>query len=217
MHVTVATLACALLVGGSGMPLEAPADGPVILVSADGLEWTSDPTTGFPADFGMVVPGSAHQADIWLKNVSGRSALLQLGVVLTTASTASFDGHLSMSAWTDEVGPNPVVAHTNTCLPLLEGQQLAAGEQVRVTLDVALDEAATNTSQGASVRPTYYVTLVEQTSGAVPPVGCTVPSNRPNTIASTGSPTLLWLLGGGALALACVVSGTAVRAGARRS
>lgn len=218
MHVTAAALVCALLLSGGGAVHAAPPDDDsFVLVSADGLEWTSNPTIDLPGDLGRLVPGSAHQADVWLKNVSGHTAILQLGVVLAADSGTTFGDFLTMSAHTHEVEPTPVVAETNTCLPLVDGQRLRAGEQVKVTIDVRLDAAATNTTQGASVRPTFYATLVEETSGAVPPVGCTVPSNRPDTIASTGSPMLPWVIGGGVLALCLLVLGTAIRLSARRS
>ncbi len=218
MHVTAAALALALVgSGGSGVHGAPPDDDSLVLVSADGLDWTSSPTTYLPGDLGTLVPGSAHQADVWLKNVSGHTAILQLGVVLSAESAATFGGFLTMSAQTQEVEPTPVVAQTNTCLPLFDGQRLPAGEQVKVTIDVRLDAAATNTGQGASVRPTFYATLVEDTTGAVPPVGCTVPSNRPETIASTGSPPQPWLLGGGALAMTLVVASITARLSARRS
>lgn len=219
MHVTAAALACVLLVSGGSVVRAAPHDDDsFVLLSADGLEWTSSPTTHLPDDLGRLVPGSAHHAEVWVKNASGHAAILQLGVVLAAESAATFEGYLTMSAQTNEVAPTPVVAQTNTCLPLFDGQRLRAGEQVTVTIDVRLDEAATNTTQGASVRPTFYATLVEETSGAVPPVGCTVPSNRPETIAATGSSVPLWLLGAGVLAL--VLGGAAAtraRRGARSS
>jgi hypothetical protein len=218
MHVTAVVLACALLVGGGSVVHVAPPDDDsCVLVSADGLEWTTSPTIDLPGDLGKLVPGSAHQADVWLRNVSGHTAILQLGVVLSADTAATFEGFLTMSAQTHEVEPTPVVAETNRCLPLFDDQPLRVGEQVKVTIDVRLDAAATNTSQGASVRPTFYATLVEETSGAVPPVGCTVPSNRPDTIASTGSPMLPWVIGGGVLAQCLLVAGAAVRLSAQRS
>lgn len=188
-----------------------------IEISTDGGEtWYLDGAPALFANLGEVTPGQSQSASIEVRNTSAVDSVLRLAQIVAVSATPGFVVDLNFEARTTAVaGPLVQNVALGVCTPLLNGQQLEAGQTATIDLTIALDESAGNGSQAGVAPIAFYISLVEDTGGALPPVSCAAgasaggdrPSTMPNTgadwmpVAATGGALAVALLGGGILAM----------------
>ena len=167
----------AVLVTTAGV-LSAPASAtaataPRLMVSGDGEHWQGRLDSALFGDDLRLVPGASTTGTFWVKNLSSEPAALSARLVDVTTSSPAFAEAVTVSSHSDlDVGDlPPVTLAGDGCTPVLAPVRLAAGQEVPVTVSVALDGSA---SDGTGDQTLDFGVLVTLTglAGAAVPKGC---------------------------------------------
>ena len=229
--------ACALIIVTAAAVLSAPpaaartptqATGSHLQLSSDGVNYGRSLTGPVFGPISGYVPGSTSSADVWVRNDAGDNAFLSVAalVVDADADMASnlglrIESDLGSTARTALAGPG-------SCSDIAVGWAVAAGENVRLTLNLDLDPDAPNATRRQRTELAFRFLLEDQDGstrrGACASGGGTVlaglpdsdhpPAAAPNgSLANTGTADpFRWL----AAALAAVAAGAGILAFVRR-
>lgn len=176
-RVVAVVVAVTALVASAGV-LSAPASAtaataPRLMVSGDGEHWQGRLDAALFGDDLRLVPGASTTGTFWVKNLSSEPAALSARLVDVTTSSPAFAEAVTVSSHSDlDVGDlPPVTLAGDGCTPVLAPVRLAAGQEVPVTVSVALDGSA---SDGTGDQTLDFGVLVTLTglAGAAVPAGC---------------------------------------------
>lgn len=207
-------VAAALVVAPGATSAARAADGD-LLVSTDGVAYTTGTTLPLFAPSVRFVPGDVDSAQVWVKNAATTAGLLRVELINPATDDPLFASHLALSATPaggvlQPVGFDTAIAN-GTCTVLSGTRVLAAGESLRLDIRSAVDTALTG-AQGQQGAVTFALraTLVDAAAGAaaqpgtaclaVPDAGPTPPPN-PGSLPHTGGTVPWTLVVLGALAL----------------
>lgn len=131
-------------------PAHAADDSDTLLeLGRDGVHYASEPLlTVFESGRGYV-PGESRSGIVWVRNASSQSAQLSLGVANAGSGPESaMAGYLQLGAaspqWSTTAGIPSGAGH---CTTMIEERNLAAGESLRIELDLAFDIKAPNSTR----------------------------------------------------------------------
>ena len=168
----LAATALAAIVALGGAPAAHAAPGGGVLVSSDGVTFTSTLPAGV---FGsaVLVPGATRTATLYVKNDSGVASELFLTVANAGASSPDLAGALTLSAASGARPPGPAVAldAAAPCATLLV-QGLAPGAVARLTLTLAMRDVDHQVAQGDTVAATVGVALQQSDTPIAPVSRC---------------------------------------------
>lgn len=157
----VAAVACLLI----ALPLPAPtahaSTASQLLLSADGIDWTTDGELPLVNASDLIVPGEEHTIVLWVRNASEDSAEF------------SVSGAWSPADWAE---PADVALAAGLIAPDPDGSALKGGEITQVPLTIALAPSAENDTRGASATLTMTITLTQAE-----------PADGTNPLAPTGT------------------------------
>ncbi|NMD45746.1 MAG: hypothetical protein GYA85_03140, partial [Propionibacterium sp.] len=123
----------------------APAAGNGLLVSTNGVDFTSDSTLPLFTRMGKVVPGDRSTRRIWLKNGSRVDAVLRVDLIDPSTDDAALASAFSLSVARRGAPPAPVTiadgVRNGACTVLRGGIALAPGERVRLDLTAGVASA----------------------------------------------------------------------------
>jgi hypothetical protein len=190
----VVAVTVAVLVATAGV-LSAPAPAtaataPRLMVSGDGEHWQGRLDSALFGDDLRLVPGASTTGTFWVKNLSSEPAALSARLVDVTTSSPAFAEAVTVSSHSDlDVGDlPPVTLAEDGCTPVLAPVRLAAGQEVPVTVSVALDGSA---SDGTGDQTLDFGVLVTLTglAGAAVPAGCASAGTAGAAVPSTNAGT----------------------------
>lgn len=211
--------------GGTAAPAAA---GNGLLVSTNGVDFTSDSTLPLFTRMGKVVPGDRSTRRIWLKNDSRVDAVLRVDLIDPSTDDAALASAFSLSVARRGAPPAPVTiadgVRNGACTVLRGGIALAPGESVRLDLTAGVASALSGRrGMRGSVRFRLRGVLVETAAAerAGPGDRCPEPSANPvrppvpppGSLPTTGpgAPLPLGLLGAAAIATGIVFCALAWR------
>lgn len=203
----------------------APAAGNGLLVSTNGVDFTSNNTLPLFTRMGKVVPGDRSTRRIWLKNDSRVDAVLRVDLIDPSADDAALASAFSLSVARRDAPAAPVTiadgVRNGACTVLRGGIALAPGENVRLDLTAGVASALSGRrGMRGSVRFRLRGVLVETAAAerAGPGDRCPEPSAHPvqpppGNLPTTGpgAPLPLGLLGAAAIATGIVFCALAWR------
>lgn len=142
--------------------------------AADELELSPDGTgyaAALPAplfdSLARLVPLDSRSATFWVRNASSVDSYLRISVSGSTWSDPAYAAALTLQGGVPSATGSPVsVSSTAACRVLLYGVRLDPGEEVEVTVALALGDLDGSTGQAADVGITLGVTLTEAPGGA---------------------------------------------------
>lgn len=149
-HRVAAVLAGGILAGALAALVAAPAtadDGPAMLLSTDGVHFTSgqEPTV-FPHLAGLV-PGESRPGTVWVRNAGTQPAAFDLAV-RSGAGSAVLTGSLELLAGSPGRATVTVpLSDPGQCTSVLQGWALAPGETMRLNLVLGMNVAASNATR----------------------------------------------------------------------
>lgn len=146
---------------------------PRLMVSGDGEHWQGRLDSALFGDDLRLVPGASTTGTFWVKNLSSEPAALSARLVDVTTSSPAFAEAVTVSSHSDlDVGDlPPVTLAGDGCTPVLAPVRLAAGQEVPVTVSVALDGSAADGTGDQTLDFGVLVTLTGL-AGAAVPAGC---------------------------------------------
>jgi len=187
-----------------------------------GTTWYSDGAPALFTDLGSLTPGTAHSASLLVRNTSPHDAVVRVAQIVASTAEPNLVSDLTFQASAPDVlGPKVRDVERAVCIPLLDGQRVAAGGVTVIDLTVTLGESSSNGSQRAAAPVEFVVSLVEETGSALPTATCgggaSSGGNRPPVIASTGSDWMQEVGNAGVLAIALLGGGLLAVTTGRRS
>jgi len=178
--VLLAALVASPVVGVAGGPTSsaAAATPPRLLVSDDGDVWERHLTGALFDEAPSLVPGASSTASFWVKNLSEGPAVLRTSVTDVRASSPALAERLSVTTASPDAvaGTTTVALGDGSCTGSTRASVLAAGQEVVLDVDLALDERATAAAAEQSVDFTVLVTLTGTTPQGAPPASCAAPT-----------------------------------------
>lgn len=178
--VLLAALVASPVVGVAGGPTSsaAAATPPRLLVSDDGDVWERHLTGALFDEAPSLVPGASSTASFWVKNLSEGPAVLRTSVTDVRASSPALAERLSVTTTSPDAvaGTTTVALGDGSCTGSTRASVLAAGQEVVLDVDLALDERATAAAAEQSVDFTVLVTLTGTTPQGAPPASCAAPT-----------------------------------------
>jgi hypothetical protein len=135
-----------LLLGLLGSVLPATAAGNELLVSRDGVHFSSGSTLPLFTGMGRVVPGDRRSEQIWVKNDSMVDAVLRVDLIDPHTDDAALAAAFSLSvAYTGGQSSPPVTievgVRNGSCTVLRDGVVLRPGQDLRLRLTAGVDAA----------------------------------------------------------------------------
>ncbi|MBD8538888.1 hypothetical protein [Frigoribacterium sp. CFBP 8751] len=172
----IAVVVAVLVATGGVLSAAAPATAaaaPRLMVSGDGEHWQGRLDSALFGDDLRLVPGASTTGTFWVKNLSSEPAALSARLVDVTTSSPAFAEAVTVSSHSDlDVGDlPPVTLAGDGCTPVLAPVRLAAGQEVPVTVSVALDGSAADGTGDQTLDFGVLVTLTGL-AGAAVPAGC---------------------------------------------
>jgi len=179
-----AALAAAAAVGLTGTAAHA-AD-PPIAISPDGVTYSGQYTGGL-FDGAVIVPNTAPERSVWVRNTGPSGAHLAVAVRDVSSATPEFLDALSIQVDASGVsGPQVGLWAVSPCVTILSGVHLDQGEASRVDVALLMAHVDGSTAQAADARFSVVLTL---TSDEVPaPGACTVHAPSAGDLADPASP-----------------------------
>lgn len=224
----VLLIACACLCGGpaaawaadTASSTPAPVD---VLVSADGDTFTTHLAGGLFDSAGLLVPGGAVAATLWVRNPTNDDADLQISIRTLTLPPGSFADDVTMSV-RGTGGGGLETSDLRALTPdavVVPAQVIGPGVTVALTITWSLADVSGVVDQGDGAAMDLLVSMVETTGGLAPhrPAGGTIvavtggagaqPSAYGGRMANSGvhGGDWLWPLSGVMLGLGAVLVG----------
>jgi hypothetical protein len=159
-----------------------------VLVSADGVTFSSTyPGTLFDS-IAQFVPGDSDQETFYVRNGGSEPGHLRITLADTIAADSDFADALTVSASTvHRPGQNASILSANPCWVLLEGVTLGVGETIGVTTTVALGNLNGQAGQGATAEFSLGVAL-SSASVSLPPTHCGLTGSTVPVVPQTTTP-----------------------------
>ena len=203
----IATATALALAFGSGVESASAVAASEVLVSADGVHFSTSLPRGILDGRGALVPGQSISSAVWVKNPTAALAELRVSMRDLTSSSVVYTSAVTMSAWNSATNITRTgnLGVMTRCGVLVAAHAVAAGGTVKVILTFALPDLDGVAAQGEQANFSIMVAMRGSEGGPFPASACDddgvlVTSNhsRNSTIASTGSdlPTPLVILGG---------------------
>lgn len=147
---------------------------PEILLSADGVHYSTSLDADFFDGLGPLIPGESQSVTLWVKNPTTSAAEMRLSVtdIVMPRSDFATNVTLSAAASTGYATPARALADLAGCEVILGPQQLAAGESVALTLTFALGDLAGQLAQNAGASLNLRVGMRDAAAGAFPASAC---------------------------------------------
>ena len=198
------------ILGGALSPVAVAAQAqPEILVSSDGVHYSTSLDADLFDGLGVLIPGQAQSVTLWVKNPTASAAEMRLSATEVDMPWPDFATNVTMSA-ADSMGhatSGQTLASLADCEVILGPQRLAAGESVALTLTFALADVPEAVAQNSGASLNLRVAMRDAAAGAFPDSACndggvtigSAPMSTPSgTLARSGfnAEAPLLLLGG---------------------
>ncbi|MGO4105968.1 LPXTG cell wall anchor domain-containing protein [Leifsonia sp. YAF41] len=192
----------ALAVAGVAAPASAASD--QILVSADGVSWSTSLNADLFAGAGLLIPEGSQSASLWVKNPTDRPVEVRLSARNVSFSSPDFSANLSLASWNsvdDETLTTQGDAVTK-CEILVNSQSLAAGGVLKAIVTLTMADVFDLVAQDADANVNVMVSMRDAAAGAFPASACdddgvivgpttpTAPTPGPTTAPSTPTGTI---------------------------
>ncbi len=167
-------------------PASAAASG--VLLSADGVTFSSTYSGALFGSTTLMVPQSTQSGRFWVKNDSSEPAYLRVSVKAVSGSGTAFSGAVSLRASTPVItGPSVPVDAALPCYVLNQGQVLAPGAVARIDIVLAVGDLTGTSGQNANLRFDILAGLSSAATGSLPATTCLIGSGTvPGTPGTPG-------------------------------
>ena len=167
-----AGVAAVLALGGAAAPAAAA---PVnLLVSTNGVNFSSALKGGMFDGLGLLVPGHSITTSLWIKNPTSAPAALRVSARDVVITSSSFAGGVTLSAWNSGTGgtlSEPLGAMAN-CDTLVPSQLIAAGATMKMVVTVRMGDLTGITGQNGSAKLGIMVAMRGAEAGPFPASAC---------------------------------------------
>lgn len=210
----VACAAGGLALGVGATPATAaPVD---VLLSTDGVTFSSAPSEGMFDDLGLLVPGESMSSSLWVRNPTPTTTVLRVSAREPIFPSAAFAGGVTMTVWDSGTGTtrSTTLGALARCDILVPSQPMAAGATIRLDVTFTMADLTSSVGQNQQASLGLMVAMRDGEAGSFAASACddegvliasnpsrsnlASNSSRPTTIARTGTdlPVPLLIAGG---------------------
>ena len=177
----IRTIAAAALVAGAtsglavaGVAAPASAAGQDILVSSDGIHWSTSLNADLFAATGSLIPKGSQSATLWVKNPTANPAQVRLSARDVTFSSPDISGNVTVGSWNsiDESTLSMTGNKIAKCQVLVNSQPLAAGAVMKAVVTFALGDITGQVAQDAKIGMNVMVAMRDEAAGSFPASAC---------------------------------------------
>ncbi|MFT2817218.1 LPXTG cell wall anchor domain-containing protein [Leifsonia sp. A12D58] len=167
-----------LLAAGSSLALAPAASAaeptPVILVSSDGVHYSTALDTDLFEGLGTLIPGHSQSATLWVKNPTAAAAEVRLSAADVVTPSSDFAASVSISTVNsgDHVIRATPLSGLADCDVLVESQALAAGQAIEMTVTFAMADVTGQVAQNARASLNARVGMRDAAAGPFPVSAC---------------------------------------------
>jgi hypothetical protein len=185
-----------VVVAGLALAVAAPVNAatPDVLLSDDGVNFSTGLPGGLFDGLGLLVPGESMSATLWVKNPTDDFAVIRVSVGGLSVPSAAFAAGVTLT--TIDAGAATTAtasfAQLQRCAVLVPSHSLGAREVLRVDFTVAMSESVSGSdAQGQAAVLEFQISMRDAAAGAFPNAGCVVPSTplSPAVPANPSRPT----------------------------
>ena len=206
------TLALGFGVGGAAAPASAaPID---LLLSSDGVNFTSTLAHGPFDGLGLLIPRGSQQATLWVRNPNAAPAEVRVSAHDVLLPSGGYADDVTLSAWNSGTGAtkSQTLRRLDRCGIVVPSQPIAAGGTMKLIVTFTMADVSGTVDQGASASLGLLVAMRDAAAGpfaasacddpgTVVPVLPSTPTTAPTTAPTTTNPTASAAVAGtGALA-----------------
>ncbi len=166
-------LAVAAAVLGIGSPAVAATD--VVLLSRDGVHYSSSLAGGLLDGAAALVPGGSVSVDLWVKNPAVTPASVRVSVRGLDASSSAFANGVVLrvvSSMALVQAPAETLANVHRCDVLASAPAIAAGNAIRLTFTFTMDDLADRIAQTDRAALDLLVSIRDAAAGPFAPSAC---------------------------------------------
>ncbi|WP_309616574.1 hypothetical protein [Salinibacterium sp.] len=160
----------------------ASAASPEVLLSDDGVNFSTGLPGGLFDDLGLLVPGESVTTTLWVKNPTVDFAVARVSVGALSVPSAAFAAGVTLT--TLDVGTAATsrasFAELQRCAVLVPSHTLGAREVLRIDFTVTMSESVSGSdAQGQAAVLDFQVAMRDAAAGAFPNAECVSPSTPP--------------------------------------
>ena len=172
---------------------------PEAMVSSDGVTFRTDIPDGIFDSTGLLVPGDATEASLWVKNVTSGTADMRVSIVNLAASSQDLADSVTFSAIETSTGYSRTwfLSDMRSCDIVVPRHTIGAGATTQIDFRIEMIDVPGNKAQGEVGQIEFMVGMREAANAVFPRTACEPDIGR---IAMTGYDTPTnWLVLAGAL------------------
>jgi len=149
-----------------------------VLLSADGIVFSSAPTRSILDPLVTLVPGGSLESVLWIRNPATTRAIVTVSAIGLSIPSASFAEDVSLTT-TDSQGSGTrsrTLAQLSECEMLVPSRVMEGGATMRLDLGFAMSANARNVSQSQRASLSVLVALRDADAGAFAASPCDEPA-----------------------------------------
>jgi len=162
------------LVAAGATPAAAEEESVEVLLSSDGIVFSSAPPHGILDPLARLVPGGSLASALWIRNPATTRAVVRVSATRLSIPSSSFAEDISLTT-TDaqESGTRSrTLAQLSECETLVPSRVIEGGETMRLDLVFAMSADALNVSQNQRAHLSVLVAMRDADAGAFAASAC---------------------------------------------
>ena len=170
------TAACIALLASSATPAAAE-DNLDVLLSSDGIVFSSAPPQGILDPLQTLVPGGSRESVLWIRNPAATRAIVKVSATRLRIPSASFAEDVSLTTTGSEGSGtrSRTLAQLSECEMLVPSQILEGGATMRLDLRFAMSPDARNASQSQRADLSLLIAMRDADAGDFAESACDDP------------------------------------------
>jgi LPXTG-motif cell wall-anchored protein len=173
--VALAAGVCASVTLAAAAAAAAPPPAVDLLVSADGIHFSSEFAGGLFDGSGLLVPRGSIASDLWIRNPTAAPAVLRVSARGVTVSSSDLADGVTMSAWNSgtDTTRSATLRTIAQCQILVPSQSIAAGATMKMVVTYTMADFTGVTAQHDNASVGLMVSMRDAEAGAFPASACT--------------------------------------------
>ena len=162
------------IAGGVLAPAASAETAPQILVSADGVRFSTALSVNLFDGFGALIPGGSQSATLWAKNPTSSPVVVRLSATDVTVTAPDFAASVTMTTSNSADGrtASQPLSMLRNCDVVIDSTPLAAGETVAMTVTFTMADVTGLVAQDEHASLNLRVGMRDATVGAFPASAC---------------------------------------------
>jgi LPXTG-motif cell wall-anchored protein len=168
----IAALVMSLAISGVAAPAHASAGAtPIVpvdlLLSTDGVTFTTTLTAGLFDGVGLLVPRGSQQAALWVRNPTAAPAEVRVSAHDVLLPAGGYADDVTLSAWNSGTGDtlSRTLRTLDRCGVVVPSQPIAAGGTMKLVVTFTMADVPGTVDQGASARLGLRVAMRDAAAG----------------------------------------------------